>query len=249
MPLTRVAEKRIPADILNAQKDDMKELGIYYMHDDVNMSKGTALIIGPADTPYMGGYYFFGVKFPDDYPYSPPAMTSLTQDGVTRFNPNMYRDGKVCLSLLNTWHVGDKWSGCQSLKSVLLCILTSVLTKSPLENEPGYEGKGATELSDIYNRMLTHSNLLGAVLNMIQKPPEFALEFYDTMTESFHKNRLRLIDNAISLIDYDNKTEVMDFFRMQMTYKFSTLADKIRECVPRFPEPSSGGCSNNNIIS
>jgi len=249
MPLSKVAEKRIPADILNVLKDDMKDLGIYYAHDEADIRNGTALIIGSPDTPYDGGYYFFGVKFPDDYPYSPPAMTSLTQDGITRFNPNMYRDGKVCLSLLNTWHVGDKWSGCQSLKSVLLCILTSVLTKNPLENEPGYEGKGATELSDIYNRMLSHSNLLGAVLNMIQKPPEFALEFYDIMTESFHKNRLRLIDNAISLIDYDNKTEVMDFFRMHMTYKFSTLADKIRECVPRFPEASNGRSTGQNIIS
>jgi ubiquitin-protein ligase len=249
MPLSRVAEKRIPADILNVQKDDMKELGIYYMHDEADMSKGTALIIGPPDTPYMGGYYFFGVKFPDDYPYSPPAMTSLTQDGVTRFNPNMYRDGKVCLSLLNTWHVGDKWSGCQTLKSVLLCILTSVLTKNPLQNEPGYENQTSSELGDIYNRMLTHSNLLTSVLHMIQRPSDFALEFYDEMTESFHKNRLRLIDNAISLIDYDNKTEVMDFFRMRMTYKFSTLADKIRECVPRFPPAPSGGSGDKNTIS
>lgn len=29
-----------------------------------------------------------------------------------RFNPNLYADGKVCLSLLGTWHGGDateKW--------------------------------------------------------------------------------------------------------------------------------------------
>ena len=31
---------------------------------------------------------------------------------ISRFNPNLYADGKVCLSLLGTWHGGDateKW--------------------------------------------------------------------------------------------------------------------------------------------
>ena len=34
-----------------------------------------------------------------------------------RFNPNLYADGKVCLSLLGTWHGGDsseKWNPLQS---------------------------------------------------------------------------------------------------------------------------------------
>lgn len=30
------------------------------------------------------------------------AYFSLTQQ--VRFNPNLYNDGKVCLSVLNTWH-------------------------------------------------------------------------------------------------------------------------------------------------
>ena len=34
-----------------------------------------------------------------------------------RFNPNLYADGKVCLSLLGTWHGGDsseKWDPVRS---------------------------------------------------------------------------------------------------------------------------------------
>jgi len=246
MPLTSKAIKRIQADIINIQVDEMKSQGVYYIPDEANIAKGTALIVGPQDTPYEGGYYFFSVLFPDDYPFSPPTMLSLTQDGVTRFNPNMYRDGKGCLSLTNTWHIGDKWSGCQTLSSVLLSVLTLVLTKNPLENEPGFESQ-SSGLNSIYIRMITHANLFTAILNMLQNTPEFALPFYDDMTELFHKNKLRLIDNAINYVDYDNKTELMDFFRMQMTYKFSTLADKIRECVPRYPTPPSGGSTDNTI--
>jgi hypothetical protein len=70
---------------------------------------------------------------------------------------------------------------------------------------------------------------------MIKNPPEFAIPFFDMMYDSFVKNKQRMIDLAVGMIDYDNKKEVMDFFRMVTTYQFSTIADKIRELVPRMP--------------
>lgn len=39
----------------------------------------------------------------------PPVVKLVTTGGGTvRFNPNLYNDGKVCLSLLGTWHGGSK---------------------------------------------------------------------------------------------------------------------------------------------
>jgi ubiquitin-conjugating enzyme E2 Z len=56
---------------------------------------------GPFDTPYEGGYFYFILRFPPDYPYSPPRVKFMTTAGGTvRFNPNLYADGKVCLSVL-----------------------------------------------------------------------------------------------------------------------------------------------------
>ena len=233
--LSLTAKKRILADIKNVQTDDMKRQGIYYEADESDISKGTALVVGPENTPYEGGFYFFTIKFPNDYPFTPPAMTTLTQDGTTRFNPNMYREGKVCLSLLNTWHVGERWSGCQSLSTILLSILTSVLNEKPLQNEPGFESKGDCDMSKIYNRMILHANIHTAFTRMIQTPPDFALPFYDIMAEHFHTKKTRMINLAVEMSDWDEKSEYMDFFRMTMTYRFSTLADKIRETTPRNP--------------
>ena len=233
--LSATARKRILADITNISSADIKSQGIYYHLDESDISKGTAMIVGPPDTPYEGGYYFFSLNFPNDYPFAPPAMLTLTQDGRTRFNPNMYREGKVCLSLINTWHVGDKWSGCQTITSVLLSILSNVLVKQPLTNEPGFEGKGGCPESEVYTRMILHANIETAFTKMITAPPDFAAPFYDTMMEHFYKNKQRMIDLAVGMSDYDNKGEVMDFFRMGLVYKFSTLADKIREAVPRNP--------------
>jgi len=226
------AIKRIQQDIITIQKDDIRSQGIFYEYNESDISEGTALIVGPSDTPYEGGFYFFSIKFPPNYPFDPPAMTTLTQDGFTRFNPNMYREGKVCLSLLNTWHVGEKWSGCQTLTSILLSILSSVLVAKPILNEPGFEKRDYTVQSEIYNRMILHANLETAILGMMKTPPNFAKPFYDIMTEQFLKSRRRLNNLAVSMIDYDNTTETMEFFRMTRTYKFSTLGDMITECSP-----------------
>ena len=60
-----------------------------------------ALITGPMDTPYEGGFFYFLVRFPTDYPSSCPCVKIMTTSGNTvRFNPNLYKNGKVCLSIL-----------------------------------------------------------------------------------------------------------------------------------------------------
>lgn len=71
------------------------------------------LITGPADTPYANGCFEFDVYFPPDYPNSPMLINMETTGHHTiRFNPNLYNDGKVCLSVLNTWHgrPEEKWN-------------------------------------------------------------------------------------------------------------------------------------------
>jgi ubiquitin-protein ligase len=67
------------------------------------MLLGYAYICGPKDSMYFGGNYFYKFEFPYDYPHRPPKMTFMNTDGKTRFHPNMYKTGKICLSILNTW--------------------------------------------------------------------------------------------------------------------------------------------------
>lgn len=56
-----------------------------------------------------------------------------------RINPNLYENGKVCLSLLNTWN-GDEdemWSPSSTLLQVLVSIQGLVLVPKPFYNEAG----------------------------------------------------------------------------------------------------------------
>lgn len=127
--------KRVMKDIERVQKE-LSQQGIWYWMDDSNMTIGKAMIRGPPDTPYEGCLLVFSVQFPSDYPFSPPKVLFLTSDGKTRFHPNLYVEGKVCLSILGTYS-GPSWSGTQSLSSVLLSIL-ALLDKNPLTHEPAF---------------------------------------------------------------------------------------------------------------
>jgi ubiquitin-protein ligase len=133
--ITKTTFKRIVNDVKELILSPLYSHGIYYIHNDNDILKGKALIIGPSDTPYENGFYLFDFDFPANYPHSPPEVTFCTNDGLTRMNPNLYTQGKVCLSVLNTWQ-GDQWTGCQTISSVLLALCT-LLTNNPLLNEPG----------------------------------------------------------------------------------------------------------------
>ncbi len=62
------------------------------------------LIMGAEGTPYAHGAFIYDVYFNDQYPEAPPKVQLITTGGGTiRFNPNLYAEGKVCLSLLGTW--------------------------------------------------------------------------------------------------------------------------------------------------
>lgn len=128
------AKKRVIKDI-NAIHS-LRDQGIWYHMDDADMSKGLALIKGPDSTPYEGCLLLFSIQFPSDYPFSPPSVKFLTSDGKTRFHPNLYVEGKVCLSILGTF-AGPSWSGTQSLSSVFLSIL-ALLDNNPLAHEPAF---------------------------------------------------------------------------------------------------------------
>lgn len=56
-----------------------------------------------------------------------------------RFNPNLYAEGKVCLSLLGTWS-GPGWDpAISTLSQVLVSIQSAILVDKPYYNEPSYE--------------------------------------------------------------------------------------------------------------
>ena len=225
-PVSSTTQRRLIKDIKEIIKNPLTDNGIYYTHDEENMLKGYALIIGPTDSIYEDGFYFFEFFFPKDYPFSPPKVIFHTGDGVTRFNPNLYRNGKTCLSILNTWR-GETWTSCQSIRSVLLTLIT-LFNNKPLLNEPGI--KDTHRDFNVYNVMIKYKNFETAIygiLTQIRMPPLF-LPFFSITKKHFLKKYEKILER----IDEEKEKSgeyYVSIYNMRFNIDYKDLKSKIIE--------------------
>jgi len=229
--ITKETITRLIKDVKEIIKNPLDSHGIYYKHDDEDLLKGKALIIGPQGTPYENGFYLFEIIYPSNYPYSPPKLIYKTNDGVTRFNPNLYKCGKVCLSVLNTWR-GEQWSSCQTISSVLL-VLCTVLNDTPILNEPGIT-KTHMDYSN-YNAILKFKNIEVAMLAML-KNEDIGLifsEFIPIMKNHFLTN----YDKLLNVVDKEIEQQIINntdtniitttIYQMNVKLNYKELKKKI----------------------
>lgn len=217
--------KRLARDVREIMKNPLEDNGIYYVHSDTDMLHGQVLIEGPADTPYACGHYFFDIRYPKDYPQSPPVFTYDTNDGATRFNPNLYKNGKVCISVLNTWR-GDQWSPCQTITSILLSIC-SVLNDKPLLNEPGFKESDAD--FNNYTRTIEYKNYSVGIVMMLEsdyiknKYPEL----YETSKKVFVKNYENIVKNTKKYVGGDVHTITTRVYSMSTIVNYKKTIEAI----------------------
>ena len=220
--------KRILKDIKMLKNSNIESLGIYYKHNEDNIYNIKVLMIGPNDTPYNYGYYLFNITFPNNYPFSPPHVKYCTQGEQIRFNPNLYTNGKVCLSLLNTWN-GPQWSSCNSLLSILISMQSMILIKNPIINEPGYEND-TSENALKYTQIIEYGNYHIAICKMINETPTNFMYFKNIMIENFKKNYENIINNINELIiKYpENVSNInLPMYAISINTDFKTVLDNI----------------------
>ncbi|KAK7729418.1 hypothetical protein SLS57_001903 [Botryosphaeria dothidea] len=149
---------------------------------DSDVRSVRALIIGPPDTPYEFGFFEFAVRFgkaydvtkpadvTQEYPTKAPTVNCITTNsGRTRFNPNIYAQGKVCL----TWRgePGEEWSSAQGLESILISI-QSLMSPDPYENEPGFEDANSDydkKLKTAYTAKIHHETIRVSVIERLEE--------------------------------------------------------------------------------
>ena len=223
--------QRLLKDIKQIIKSPLTENGIYYSHDETDVLKGYALIIGQSGTPYYGGYYLFEFHFPDDYPYKPPTVIFYTNGENIRFNPNLYKCGKVCISLLNTWS-GEQWTSCQTISTILLTLCT-LLSNDPLLNEPGIT-KHHSDLQN-YNKIIEYSNINIAICDIVNKEPyilkpQFNV-FYPTIKTHFLTNYEDIINRCNENIQkYNVEIITTDLYLLSVLINYPVLLQKLQAC-------------------
>ena len=126
------AVKALSQEIKSLQETPV-EGSVTKLINESNLFEWEVAIFGPPDTLYTGGYFKAHMKFPNDYPYSPPSVKFITK----MFHPNVYHNGNVCISILHPpvhdpksgERLEERWNPTQSIRTVLLSIVS-------LLNEP-----------------------------------------------------------------------------------------------------------------
>ena len=153
----------------------------YFIRADMNYPQFIkVLIAGSRGTPYEHGLFEFDIYLPNNYPNGVPKCNLMTTgDGKVRFNPNLYSDGKVCLSLLGTWSGSsiEKWDPKNSsIVQLLLSLSSIVMNDRIIENEPGHGNQMNTihgiEENEGYANIVRNANITYAMIGMLKKPPQ-----------------------------------------------------------------------------
>jgi len=142
------AVKALQVEMNNIRKDPIEGV-LIELQDDDNMFDWDVGVFGPPKTLYEGGYFKAKIKFPQDYPYSPPSFKFLTK----MWHPNIYETGDVCISILHP-PVDDpqsgelpqeRWNPTQNVRTIMLSVISML-------NEPNTSSPANVDASVMFRR-------------------------------------------------------------------------------------------------
>jgi len=180
--------------------------GIAVELKDDNLHEWRVYIEGPKETFYEGGIFQLVMKFPPDYPMSPPVVTFVSDF----WHPNVYTDGKVCISILHPPGVdemsgelpGERWLPTQTVTTILLSIislLNSPNTSSPANVDASVEWRKSPE---------QYRERIRALVDKANKnvPPHIKIPHPDTdpVERQRQVEKMKILDKPMDLDDeYD----------------------------------------------
>ncbi|KFM67549.1 Ubiquitin-conjugating enzyme E2 R2, partial [Stegodyphus mimosarum] len=145
---TSSALRALSLEFKSLQEEPVEGFRVKLVNED-NLMEWEVALFGPPDTLYEGGYFKAHVKFPVDYPYSPPSIRFLTKV----WHPNVYENGDLCISILHP-PIDDpqsgelpceRWNPTQNVRTILLSVIS-------LLNEPNTFSPANVDASVMYRR-------------------------------------------------------------------------------------------------
>jgi ubiquitin-protein ligase len=225
--------RRLYKELLSLRASLPLEYGssIFVRVDSSRINLIRALVIGAEGTPYANGCFVFDIMLPDNYPKVPPKVKFCTTgDGCVRFNPNLYKDGKVCLSLLGTWS-GPGWIANQStLLQVLVSIQSMIFVPDPYFNEPGWDAQRGTTLgkkaSECYNSQIREYTWKYAILDPLQQCCRAAASSRATIHAKDKSNYASVSFSSLTS-SFSNCPEFMQIITEHFCCKSQIVCDQI----------------------
>ncbi|KAF2673585.1 hypothetical protein BT63DRAFT_421720 [Microthyrium microscopicum] len=189
--------------------------GVFVRSWESRLELFRVLIIGPVDTPYEHAPLLIDIALPDKYPHSPPlAYFHSWTYGQGRVNPNLYEDGKICLSLLNTWsgeRQTETWTpGSSTLLQAIVSILGLVLVAEPYYNEAGYESRAGSSDTSTQSAHYTERAYLACrkfIKHALQNDIEPFKEVLEWLYVSSFAGAPKLLDRSITELKIISENE------------------------------------------
>lgn len=153
---------------------------VHFKNDDVTSLD--AYLLGAPDSLYSHKVLKFHIDIPSNYPFMPPKVKFI-QHGSGRIHPNLYVDGKVCLSILGTWP-GEPWSQAMGVETILVTI-RSLLDNKPFTHEPSGRDDPA------YNSWVQYCTWNLLLLDHLEKETEPAFQAF--LNDHLLKNGLDIL--------------------------------------------------------
>ncbi|XP_043683034.1 (E3-independent) E2 ubiquitin-conjugating enzyme UBE2O [Vespula pensylvanica] len=198
---------------------------------------------GPEKTPYEDGLFLFDFQLSADYPAAPPLCHYISYCSE-RLNPNLYEDGKVCVSLLGTWsgRGTEVWTSSSTLLQVIVSIQGLILVSEPYFNEAGFEKqKGSQqgrENSRMYNEMVV-LKLVQAQTKLLQYPP---LVFKDIIIAHFKRHAERFLQRLDLWMEISEQYNNQHPLSPVTPTTFKEISEIDQKILPEFPLiPASRG--------
>lgn len=134
-------------------KQIIKEPNFFYSiePDLKNFLNWNVLLIGPPDSPFEGGIFKCQLKFGSEYPNRPPEFKFLSELP----HPNIYKDGRVCISILHEGHdeygyehISERWKPSHGVNSILMSVISML-------SNPNFESPANVEASVMWKNDIT----------------------------------------------------------------------------------------------
>jgi len=183
--------------------------GIFVELTNENLHEWKVYIEGPKDTFYEGGNFQLSMKFPNDYPMSPPVVTFLS----SFWHPNVYPDGKVCISILHPpGHdemsgelPGERWLPTQTVTTILLSIIS--LLSAPNTASPANVDASVEWRKDNAGYRKRIAGLIEKANNDLPSHVKIPHPDTDPTERQRLVEKMKLLDRPMDLDDYYDDAE------------------------------------------
>lgn len=137
--LTTFATQHLMSQLMELKRHPPDNVSVGLFNDQLHIWE--CMFFGPMGSLYEGGFFRAMLVFPADFPNGPPKM----QFSTPILHPNVYPDGKVCISILHPpgedkfneqESADERWRPILGVEAILISVLSMLTDDEPNVDSP-----------------------------------------------------------------------------------------------------------------